>query len=184
MAENEGGSPKTKYIPKLDETNFLHWSMRMKAHLRHKGLIKYITEVPVTLSGAAADAGKKKNRRGPYFAPGKHNPEASHDANHCWQVHPELRPNNKPNGSVTHPPTTQLVEVNDGHKSEVSLLLTEAASKPIVLDSGATHHLVNNLDVFLPVAESKIKIATGGHSNFLTATAVGTATLINPATNA
>ncbi|KNZ55427.1 hypothetical protein VP01_2682g3 [Puccinia sorghi] len=31
-------------------------SMRMKAHLRHKGLIKYITKPPVPLSGAAANA--------------------------------------------------------------------------------------------------------------------------------
>ncbi|KNZ49487.1 hypothetical protein VP01_498g4 [Puccinia sorghi] len=124
--------------------------------------------------------GKKKSRRGPYCAPGKHNPEAtSHDADHCWQLHPERRPNPSKNsaGGSSHPPTTQLVEVDDGHESEVSLLLTEAASKPIVLDSGATHHLVNNPDTFHPISESNIKISTGGHSNFLNATAVGTATL-------
>ncbi|KNZ54734.1 hypothetical protein VP01_2871g2 [Puccinia sorghi] len=126
--------------------------------------------------------GKKKNRRGLYCAPGKHNPEVtSHDAYHCWQLHPELRPNSSKttNSGSYHPPTTQLVKVDDGHESEVSLLLTEAASKPIVLDSGATHHLVNNPDTFLPTAESNIKISTGGHSNFLNATAVGTATLVN-----
>ncbi|KNZ51367.1 hypothetical protein VP01_3983g3 [Puccinia sorghi] len=43
-------------------------------------------------------------------------------------------------------------------------------SKPVVLDSGATHHLVNNPDAFQPTAESNIKIATRGHSNFLNAT--------------
>ncbi|KNZ50358.1 hypothetical protein VP01_446g5 [Puccinia sorghi] len=126
--------------------------------------------------------GRKKTRRGPYCAPGKHNPEAtSHDADHCWQVHPELRPAQSSKGTSGHSqtPTTQLVEVEDGHESEVSLLLTEEASKPVVLDSGATHHLVNNPDMFLPSAESNIKIATGGHSNFLNATAVGTAVLIN-----
>lgn len=61
----------------------------------------------------------------------------------------------------------------------MSLLLTEAASKPIVLDSGATHHLINNPDVFQPTSESNIKIATGGHCNFLNSTAVGIATLAN-----
>ncbi|KNZ59190.1 hypothetical protein VP01_1788g1 [Puccinia sorghi] len=55
MADNEGTTSKAN-IPKLDDTNFLHWSMRMKAHLRHKGLIKYITEVPAVLAGAAAEA--------------------------------------------------------------------------------------------------------------------------------
>ncbi|KNZ48081.1 hypothetical protein VP01_5929g2 [Puccinia sorghi] len=146
MADNEGGTSKAN-IPKLDDTNFLHWSMRMKAHLRHKGLIKYITEAPAILNGAAAEAWKKKGERGPYCAPGKHNPEAtSHDADHCWQRHPELRhlnSNSKPNGLSFSNPTTQLVEVDEGHESEVSMLLTEAARQPIVLDSGATHHLIN-----------------------------------------
>ncbi|KNZ55782.1 uncharacterized protein VP01_2583g2 [Puccinia sorghi] len=39
MANKKGVLSKAN-IPKLDETNFLHWSMRMKAHLRHQGLIK------------------------------------------------------------------------------------------------------------------------------------------------
>ena len=124
--------------------------------------------------------GKKKGRRGPYCAPGKHNPEATHDAEHCYQLHPELRPSNTSKSTAaSNPPTTQLVEVNEGHELEVSLLLTEAASKPTVLDSGATHHLINNPEVFNPTAESNIKISTGGHNNFLNATAVGSATLIN-----
>ncbi|KNZ54032.1 hypothetical protein VP01_3068g1 [Puccinia sorghi] len=106
--------------------------------------------------------GKRKGKRGPYCAPGKHNPEAtSHDAEHCWQLHPEQRPNNGSKlGTNSSQPATQLVEVDDGHESEVSLLLTEAASKPTVLDSGATHHLINNPDTFQPTAESNIKIAT------------------------
>ncbi|KNZ58916.1 uncharacterized protein VP01_1834g5 [Puccinia sorghi] len=60
MADNEGSTSKAN-IPKLDDTNFLHWSMRMKAHLRHKGLIKYIIEVLVALTGAAAKAVNKKH---------------------------------------------------------------------------------------------------------------------------
>ncbi|KNZ51977.1 hypothetical protein VP01_3743g1 [Puccinia sorghi] len=114
---------------------------------------------------------------------GKHNPEAtSHDADHCWKLHPELRPpqSSKTFGPTsTQTPTTQLVEVDDGHESEISIFLTKEASKPMVLDSGATHHLINNPEMFRPTAESNIKIATGGHSNFLNAAAVGTATLIN-----
>ncbi|KNZ63455.1 hypothetical protein VP01_11415g1, partial [Puccinia sorghi] len=62
MADNEGGSSKVN-IPKLDDCNFLHWSMRMKAHLRHKGLIKYINEIPVALNGAAANAVNKKHAK-------------------------------------------------------------------------------------------------------------------------
>ncbi|KNZ54023.1 hypothetical protein VP01_3070g1 [Puccinia sorghi] len=202
MADNKGTTSKAN-IPKLDDTNFLNWLMRMEAHLRHKGLIKYITEVPAVLAGAAAEAvnekhaetvdilmnfmsetafeakGKKKGRRGPYSPLGKLNPEASHDAKHCWQLHPELRPDTSKPSTLGNTPINQLVEVDDGHESEVLLLLTEAASKPTILDSGATHHFINNPDVFSPTAESNVKILTGGHSNFLNATAVGTATLIN-----
>ncbi|KNZ46887.1 hypothetical protein VP01_6860g1 [Puccinia sorghi] len=124
--------------------------------------------------------GKKKGCRGPYCAPGKHNPEAtSHDAKHCWQLHPKQRPNSSKTPIGLNQLATQLVEADDGHESEVSLLLTEAASKPTVLDSGATHHLINNPDMFHPTADSNIKISTGGHSNFLNATAVGSAILIN-----
>ncbi|PLW27599.1 hypothetical protein PCASD_21002 [Puccinia coronata f. sp. avenae] len=83
------------------------------------------------------------------------------------------------NAKANPPPTAQLVEANNDHQSVVSLLLTESQSKPIVLDSGATHHIVNNPDFFNPVAETNIKISTGGHSKFLSATAVGTSTLVN-----
>ncbi|KNZ54811.1 hypothetical protein VP01_2847g2 [Puccinia sorghi] len=113
---------------------------------------------------------------------GKEEDATSHDADHFWKLHPELRPplSSKSGASTSNQtPTTQLVEVEDGHESEVSIFLTEAASKPIVLDSGATHHLINNPNVFRPTAETNLKIATGGHSNFLNATAAGTATLIN-----
>jgi hypothetical protein len=60
MADNESAAGKVN-IPRLDEKNFLHWSMRMKAHLRHRGLLKYVLEPAVPLAGAAADAVAKKH---------------------------------------------------------------------------------------------------------------------------
>ncbi|KNZ50715.1 uncharacterized protein VP01_4275g1 [Puccinia sorghi] len=87
---------------------------------------------------------KKKGRRGPYCAPGKHNPEAKiHNAKHCWQLHKQRPHSSKPQMRFNQP-TTQLVEADDRHESE-----------------------------------SNIKISTGGHSNFLNATAVGSEILIN-----
>ena len=59
MADNESAAGKVN-IPRLNEKNFLHWSMRMKAHLRHRGLLKYVLEPPIPLGGAAADAVAKK----------------------------------------------------------------------------------------------------------------------------
>ena len=52
-------------IPKLNDQNYAMWSMRMKAHLRAKGLLKVCTSEPTDvsmLSGAAlTNANKKRN---------------------------------------------------------------------------------------------------------------------------
>ncbi|KNZ49013.1 uncharacterized protein VP01_5264g4, partial [Puccinia sorghi] len=74
------------------------------------------TDEPVEGASALIHEYKKgkKKKRGVYCDPGKHNPAAtSHDAEHCYQLHPELRP-----PKHTEKATTQLVEVNDGHESE------------------------------------------------------------------
>ncbi|KAI7956645.1 hypothetical protein MJO28_003740 [Puccinia striiformis f. sp. tritici] len=145
-----------------------------------------VTTKPVKEGSASAliheptKGGKGKNRKSTKIQceAGKHNPAAtSHDTEHCYQVHPDLRPASW--GVPSSAPATQLVEVDDGHESEVSLLLVEAPSKPIVLDTGATHHMVNDSAVFRPLADTKIRISTGGHKNFLNATAIGSAVLVN-----
>lgn len=59
MAETEGAS-STRNIPKLDDKNFAHWSMRIKAHLRHKGLLKYVLQPAAPLTGTVADTAAKK----------------------------------------------------------------------------------------------------------------------------
>ena len=126
--------------------------------------------------------GKKKCRKdGPKCKPGKHNPAVtSHWPEFCWQVFPHLYPNHPNNQSKGKKPAeTQLVEVSDGHKSEALLLMMESVDKPVVLDTGATHHMVNNQSIFTTISKTNIKILTGGHSNYLAATAIGTATLVN-----
>ncbi|KNZ53851.1 hypothetical protein VP01_3118g1 [Puccinia sorghi] len=144
-------------------------------HLEESRKNKTATNKPANIksNGERLTGKKKKSRRQVVFCePGKHNPlSTTHTADQCYQVYPELRP--KPVA------TTQLVEADEGHESEVSLLLTEADSKLTVLDSGATHHMVNNPSAFIQSSKSVIKISTGGHSNFLTVMAIGTAILTN-----
>ena len=55
MADSDNNQAKTN-IPALTETNYLQWSMRMTAYLKHRTLLKYVTEPPVDLAGAAAAA--------------------------------------------------------------------------------------------------------------------------------
>jgi hypothetical protein len=132
------------------------------------------------LLNESAKKGKKKNRRGgPICENGKHNEEVkSHTADQCWQIHPKLRDEYLARRNVGQP-TTQLVEGDEGHESDISALLTKSVSKPIVLDTGATHHMINDPSVFKRSGETNIRISTGGHSNFLNATAIGSAVLVN-----
>ncbi|KNZ48834.1 uncharacterized protein VP01_5385g1 [Puccinia sorghi] len=236
MADNEGSMSKSN-IPELDNTNFLHWLMQMKAHLQHKGLIKYITEAPVELSGAAADAVNKK-----------HTETVNILMNYMSETAFEavVIPDNKKSpfkiwSSITLCPSATLTKIQEivhlkelcknfsgmtskalektrkGRRKDVEdriVLLGNTIArqqatmpntvgsytpnnfqtpqnhqwgpinqplsyKPAVLDSGATHHLINNPDMFHPTADYNIKISMGGHSNFLNATAVGSALLIN-----
>ncbi|KNZ45683.1 uncharacterized protein VP01_7912g1, partial [Puccinia sorghi] len=132
MADNEGAAGKAN-IPKLDKKNFLHWSMRMKAHLRHRGLIKYVLETPSPLSdstpggiqevrqilimSALIHESSKKEEKGArkkkhvYCKPGKRNPALkTHDEDHCYQVHPHLRPAHFGSQLQKVNPTTQLVK--------------------------------------------------------------------------
>jgi hypothetical protein len=70
------------------------------------------------------------------------NPEVkSHTTKFCWQIHPHLKiAHNAKFNNKTKPaekPATQLVEVDDGHESEASLLLSKAKCKPIGLTAHA-----------------------------------------------
>ncbi|EFP84474.2 uncharacterized protein PGTG_10194 [Puccinia graminis f. sp. tritici CRL 75-36-700-3] len=125
--------------------------------------------------------GKKKKQDKAKCNPTRHHPDfKSHTVNKFWKLHPELRSGVAPAmaqaaAKAAAAPATQLVEVDYGHKLNVSLLLSEATNKPIFLNSGATHHMINNPDVFQPISVSNMKLLNGGHSNFLNTTSVGTA---------
>ncbi|KNZ60175.1 uncharacterized protein VP01_15g9 [Puccinia sorghi] len=163
-------------LTKLQEIVHLEESRKVK----HKSLTiskaaNETAENVLALIHKSSKKGVRKKKQDPYCKPGKHNPAAtSHDAYHCYQLHPHLRPPQFTKQSEKA--KTQLMEVDDGHESEFSLLLVKSENKPIVLDSG---HMVNDPVCFTPVAETNVKISTGGHSNLLYATAIGQATLVN-----
>lgn len=55
------------------------------------------------------------------------------------------------------------------------------SNKPMVLDSGATHHMVNNYQLLSHAKPLTLSVTTGNSKNSLTATAIGTAVLVNHA---
>ncbi|KAA1089457.1 hypothetical protein PGT21_018768 [Puccinia graminis f. sp. tritici] len=155
-----------------------NWSSKLMAQserMRSIGTVREIGAVRV------AGTGKKKKQDKAKCNPTRHHPDfKSHTVNKFWKLHPELRSGVAPAmaqaaAKAAAAPATQLVEVDYGHKLNVSLLLSEATNKPIFLNSGATHHMINNPDVFQPISVSNMKLLNGGHSNFLNTTSVGTA---------
>lgn len=112
-----------------------------------------------------------------FCSPGNHNPLAAHDEKNCWNLHPKLRPGYKPSQS------TQLVEFEETTPATILLTEGQPISKPTVIDSGATHHMVNDPSKFITQKTIYSSISTGSLKNSLTATAVGSANLVDPAGN-
>ncbi|KNZ58199.1 elongation factor 1 alpha [Puccinia sorghi] len=84
-------------LTKLQEIVHLEESRKTWSGTTSKALEKTSEEQPDSAAALMHESkkGKKKGCRGPYCPSGKHNPEAtSHDAEHCWQLHPE-----QPSGS-------------------------------------------------------------------------------------
>lgn len=154
-------------LGKLREQMYLEESRKTKVNQPTK-----IKTDPVPDGAAALIHESKEKRKKKVFSyrcsPEQHNPKAtSHTANTCYQLHPHLHP------SFHKQPSTQLVEAKG------SLFLTEEATKPVVLDSGATHHMINDPTVFKIERNTDMKILTGGHQNHLVATAVGSVRILN-----
>lgn len=166
-------------LAKLQEIVFLEESRKTKTKSKEpvsqkqtEGESEAATALFKESSNSKGRKKKKNTNRSARCAPGQHNEEATHDADHCWQLHPELRPS--PKGA-----STQLAEGQDNSGSEATALLIESIIKPTVLDSGASHHMVNDRSVFTSQGKSDIKISTGGSKNFLNAEEIGTAKIKN-----
>ncbi|PLW21092.1 hypothetical protein PCASD_21744 [Puccinia coronata f. sp. avenae] len=113
----------------------------------------------------------------------KHNPAVkSHTEENCWAIHPKKKeeymlhntvatsqpPSNSSSSSHHQVPAFAAVTTAHCH-------LARSSSSSAILDSGASHHMFNNLDFFLSTSVCSIPISTGRNSTDLTATRTGTA---------
>ncbi|PLW28356.1 hypothetical protein PCANC_23994 [Puccinia coronata f. sp. avenae] len=117
---------------------------------------------------------------------GRHDPSAPHPESKCWSVHPDQRPvrplpAQSHNTAVSAP--TQLPSSSQ-HESPAfasiataTCLVTTPSNVPAVLDTGASHHMFNDLEYFrdLTTEVCSIPISTGRNSSDLTAIRKGTA---------
>jgi len=114
-------------------------------------------------------------------APNKHNPLENHPQHKCCFLYPHLRP------GYQGPKVNLTQEEEDNTTAEAHLsstLLFNSSSeinknKKIVLDSGATHHIINSASEIFNSTPCNIKIVTGNPNHTLNAESIGSAVLIN-----
>jgi hypothetical protein len=116
--------------------------------------------------------------------PGEHNPLAFHPAWQCVKLSKEKHNSLKPKeaechhhaaNAVSKTPVTSFEENNDLIKyAEVSAYVAGSSSVdlPPILDSGASHHMVNNISIFNKIRSVDIDIFTGGLEQGINATTV------------
>ncbi|OAV97355.1 hypothetical protein PTTG_07215 [Puccinia triticina 1-1 BBBD Race 1] len=113
-----------------------------------------------------------------------HNSNATHQENKCWALHPHLRPirdlpatsNNTVAAAVNPAPQSVAYDTPAfANITTAQCLLTKPHQLAPVLDSGASHHMLNDLAFFTETEVVSIAISTGKGSNDLTATRGGLA---------
>ncbi|PLW55770.1 hypothetical protein PCANC_01615 [Puccinia coronata f. sp. avenae] len=122
---------------------------------------------------------------------GVHNPNAAHPESKCWALHPEQRPVRRFNNRPTNPstPSSNLTTRISDRASEyekpafanytvVQSLSTHTVDLKPVLDTGASHHMFNNVKFLLDATPCHIAISTGRGSEDLFAEQIGTAAVI------
>ncbi|KAI7956353.1 hypothetical protein MJO29_007752 [Puccinia striiformis f. sp. tritici] len=107
---------------------------------------------------------------------GVHNPKSTHPAWKCWRLTDEQRIAARP--ASRH--ATSAVEPESDYV-EVSAYLNIGTDrpKPAVLDSGASHHMINNDKFFRKMKEVNIEINTSNHKQRVMAVAMGEVQIIN-----
>ncbi|KAI7947970.1 hypothetical protein MJO28_009878 [Puccinia striiformis f. sp. tritici] len=113
---------------------------------------------------------------------GTHDPRNTHNKAKCWELYPELDPRRNKrartegaNVSATSNSTTLNSNNNDDHQNSkndqhvapsfhychTTSLAASTAKLTTVLDSGASHHMLNTLDYFVETKPVHIYIVTG-----------------------
>ncbi|KAI7964673.1 hypothetical protein MJO29_002771 [Puccinia striiformis f. sp. tritici] len=134
--------------------------------------------------------GRPHKRRLPQCRNGVHNTDTNHTEDECWAVHPENdpRPKRPASGFVTTTVNRSAAPPSSAPASQVQVCpsfsyitgpVPKNSPMKIVLDSGASHHMLNNINMFKTTSPTSISIVTGNRDDHkeLVATARGPAQL-------
>jgi transposase InsO family protein len=155
---------------------------------------------------ASAYNNSARTRPPPGCRNGIHNPDATHPEERCWSAHPETRkirnprmkasqhhttaPQSDAAPSVNSTPTASNTPAPSQYQTpafshitttEAIAMTTNIEALPVVLDSGASHHMFNDEKFFDDTRPCNIVIRTGDGSANLMATLEGTASVMDSA---
>lgn len=137
---------------------------------------------------------KTKTQKGPKHpcSKGRRNPLAEHPESRFWLLHPHLRPDK--NASQAHhslpiepstPAADNTAELSNAfyntqlYQKGILPDSKTTAVLPPVLDSGASHHIVNDPKYLLTSKPINLQVGSGSYSSAHQATAIGIAKLID-----
>ncbi|MBW0472263.1 hypothetical protein O181_011978 [Austropuccinia psidii MF-1] len=105
-----------------------------------------------------------------YCKDGKHNPLASHSADRCWQLHPHLQPERQQREPKSNLMIARALMTTTKHTNTCT----------IVLDTGASNHLFNDIRFFTDLRHGvNMAISMGCDKSTLKASGEGTARLMD-----
>ncbi|MBW0543082.1 hypothetical protein O181_082797 [Austropuccinia psidii MF-1] len=109
-----------------------------------------------------------------YCKDGRHNPLASHPAERCWQLHPEMRPEKYNKDARINLTIARALMTRVHTRAKRDHELT------VVLDTGASDHMFNDKRFFSNLTYvTNMPISTGWDKSTLSATARGTAEILD-----
>lgn len=172
-------------LKKLQELVFMKEARSIEAATTSK---TSSSKSAVKEEGASAYKAESKNERPKPKHPcsdGKHNPLAYHPSWRCFKLSQQerdaLRPKEDPQAHSSaveeaHATNAKLDQSNDNY-IEVSAYLSHGYNhgNSLLLNSGASHHMVNNPNLFKKIKEVNINIQTGCQKQRVWAVAMGEA---------
>jgi hypothetical protein len=153
----------------------------LQTWLTHKGSKKEIDQgkalVSTTSSSAVTSSGGKFPIKVVHLcAGGEHNPEATtHAEPRCFEKYPHLRSSYSNNSC--QPKKNTNASASFAHASLFVSYIDGRPTNDIVIDSGASHHMLRTRDVFSTFTSERIIIKTGNPDAPLIASGHGTANI-------
>jgi hypothetical protein len=113
-------------------------------------------------------------------SPGYHHPKATHSEWKCWKLSDKQCIAARPKDGEAHASAVGIETASHEPELESDYVKVSAfisfgslENKPIILDSGASHHMVNDPKIFTKLREVNIKINTGNKKQRVKAMAMG-----------